>query len=174
MAGYKTITGTSSKDKVNFGHILIPLRNVGFLRYWTLSNMPLFFLAAPMLLIMAYSSIWGWTVLMQPAQSSIDRKTGVASKDEILRVKMHNVLQILCVIQMMLAVLSLSSYHVQIITRLSSGYPVWYWWLSSAIINNGQVERPRARWSNPILVVRWMVMYTLIQGGLFSGFLPPA
>ncbi len=69
--------------------------------------------------------------------------------------------------QVMLALLAITSYHVQIITRLSSAYPVWYWWLARSLIAN-----PKSRQGSAILV--FMVMYASIQGALFSSFLPPA
>lgn len=67
--------------------------------------------------------------------------------------------------QLVLAVLALTSYHVQIITRISSGYPLWYIWLAFKL-----QDRPR----RASLVIRWMVIYALIQAGLYACFLPPA
>lgn len=67
--------------------------------------------------------------------------------------------------QLVLAILALSSYHVQIITRISSGYPLWYIWLAAKVMD----EPKRVS-----MVVRWMVMYALIQAGLYASFLPPA
>lgn len=67
--------------------------------------------------------------------------------------------------QLALAVLGLTSYHVQIITRLSSGYPLWYIWLAVKI-----QEEPR----HISVIVRWMGIYALIQAGLYASFLPPA
>jgi GPI mannosyltransferase 2 len=64
--------------------------------------------------------------------------------------------------QLILAVLALTTYHVQIITRIASGYPWWYIWLAA--------ERPRS----VKIAVRWMALYALIQGGLYASFLPPA
>jgi phosphatidylinositol glycan class V len=68
--------------------------------------------------------------------------------------------------QLLLAVMAIIGYHVQIITRLSSGCVVWYWWAATKIAE----EAPgKSEW-----IVRWMVMYALIQGVLFTAFLPPA
>jgi GPI mannosyltransferase 2 len=47
----------------------------------------------------------------------------------------------LAVPQLLLAVAAFTSFHVQIITRLSSGYPLWYLHIAQAIL--GFVERLR-------------------------------
>lgn len=70
--------------------------------------------------------------------------------------------------QLILAVLALTSYHVQIITRISSGYPYWLLWLSSSI----HASQFSARQTKTI--VTWTVLYAIIQGGLYACFLPPA
>lgn len=84
--------------------------------------------------------------------------------------------------QLALVVLALTTIHVQIITRLSSGYPVWYFVLARDIMEGPTTTRSsgeRKWWhmSSYALAswtVRWMVMYALIQGVLFASFLPPA
>jgi len=79
--------------------------------------------------------------------------------------RLANLVRSAAAAQIALAVLALTTYHVQIITRISSGYPVWYWWLG------GKLVRGEA-WGNRIVV--FMVMYASIQGALFASFLPPA
>ncbi|KAL8796240.1 MAG: hypothetical protein Q9195_001355 [Heterodermia aff. obscurata] len=70
--------------------------------------------------------------------------------------------------------LAFNEYCLKIITRLSSGYPVWYWWLASLILEDGEVRVLGKYWSPPKMMVQWMIVYALIQGGLFASFLPPA
>ena len=67
--------------------------------------------------------------------------------------------------QLVLAILALTSYHVQIITRISSGYPLWYIWLAAKA-----TDEPK----RVAIVIRWMVIYALVQAGLYASFLPPA
>lgn len=67
--------------------------------------------------------------------------------------------------QFLLAILALLSYHVQIITRLASGYPVWYIWLAYQTVEGG---------TRTSTMIRWMVIYGLVQAGLYASFLPPA
>lgn len=69
--------------------------------------------------------------------------------------------------QVLLAFLALTSYHVQIITRLSSGYPLWYLWLARRLFDPETSAGGRG-------IVKFMVMYAAIQGVLFASFLPPA
>jgi phosphatidylinositol glycan class V len=72
----------------------------------------------------------------------------------------------LAVSQLVLALLTLTTAHVQIITRMSSAYPVWLWYLAA-----------RSRGGSRAFFqcfVRFMVVYAMVQGGLFASFLPPA
>jgi phosphatidylinositol glycan class V len=69
--------------------------------------------------------------------------------------------------QVMLAILAITSYHVQIITRIASGYPIWYWWLARRFFS------PKFSTSGNQVVI-FMVMYASIQAVLFASFLPPA
>ncbi|MCJ1391525.1 ER membrane glycoprotein subunit of the GPI transamidase complex-like protein [Xylographa bjoerkii] len=154
--------------------------NVGFLRYWTPSNIPLFLLAAPMLLCLTQSSLWAWndvSVSLNNSNKAIYSKSSLPKEetgvDNIGR-SHRRLMQLISVPQLALALLALTSYHVQIITRLSSGYPLWYWWLARMILSEKRGTLPLAWVRKPYIVLRWMVIYAIIQGGLFASFLPPA
>lgn len=73
----------------------------------------------------------------------------------------------MAVAQVLLTVLAFTSYHVQIITRISSGYPVWYWWLAANLMDRKSKDPGNG-------IVMFMVMYASVQGALFASFLPPA
>ena len=73
----------------------------------------------------------------------------------------------LAVPELLLPLLALTTYHVQIITRISSGYPLWYVGLALTMVGN---EQPT--WSKTLM--RFMVLYAAIQAALYSAFLPPA
>jgi phosphatidylinositol glycan class V len=74
--------------------------------------------------------------------------------------------------QALIALLCFTSYHVQIITRLASGYPLWYWWLARQLPGS---QKPGAKGRFPTSgFVMFMVMYGSIQAVLFASFLPPA
>lgn len=141
-------------------------RNVGFLRYWTLSNLPLFALAAPLLVLMFVSAIWAVRAsTSQPSETEPREQAASASKSVIIRT--------LALPQLVLVILALTNFHVQIITRISSAYPVLYIWLASHL---GQRQPTLPHWMpvEPQFIVYWMVVYALVQGSLFAGFLPPA
>lgn len=110
------------------------------MKYWTLSNLPLFLLAAPMLYLLIRSCLFH-----------------VASSTEAQRL-------LIAMPQLVLALLAITNYHVQVITRLASGYPLLYIWLAEQISKSA-----RPNWT-----VRYFIIYGLIQAGLFASFLPPA
>jgi GPI mannosyltransferase 2 len=152
-------------------------RNVGFLRYWTLSNIPLFVLAFPMLTIMVISSLWAMEMRdgSNMASGLLKPTTGPLESIE------QRLLKSLAAPQLLLAILALTSYHVQIITRISSGYCIWYFCLAhSLMVSTEESPKPKAdktnswRLSRSSEMVRYIVVYAAVQAGLFSSFLPPA
>lgn len=127
------------------------------MRYWTMDQLPLFILASPMLYILIKS---GLLAIQQPEALLIGPPEKAQSRNAML-------IRTLGSIQTLLAVLSITNYHVQIITRISSAYPVWYWWVAGQLI--GKNTRTLAQ-----QIIVFMVLYASIQGGLFASFLPPA
>ncbi|KAK2762075.1 ER membrane glycoprotein subunit of the GPI transamidase complex-like protein [Arachnomyces sp. PD_36] len=145
--------------------------NVGFLRYWTISNLPLFCLAIPILTLLIRSSIWA----LSGEASSDQLQYGKAEDKELGRYsQLQDCLTRLALPQGLLAIMALLVYHVQIITRISSGYPLWYWYLASRIFRRSATNEHPAKGVEAKLIVQVMVLYGLIQGGLFASFLPPA
>ncbi|KAF2724816.1 glycosyltransferase family 76 protein [Polychaeton citri CBS 116435] len=135
--------------------------DVGFLRYWTLNNLPLFFLALPMLMLLSLS----------------DREANAA-----IRV-FRTTLTRFAVPQLMLAVMALTSFHVQIINRISSGYPLWYLLVAVTVhAASGPTTRHGSGWSvlgkfgrtQAEWLARGIIVYALVQAGLYANFLPPA
>ncbi|RBR03601.1 hypothetical protein FVER53590_03854 [Fusarium verticillioides] len=131
--------------------------NVGFLRYWTPNQIPLFLLAAPMLTILIKS---GTEVMREPSRGL---RAMISGTDEQCRLLVRT----LAAVQTLLAILAITNYHVQIISRISSAYPMWYWWVASCLMD-------RQRQSLGYGIVVFISMYAMIQGGLFASFLPPA
>ncbi|RBR17191.1 uncharacterized protein FIESC28_06693 [Fusarium coffeatum] len=131
--------------------------DVGFLKYWTPNQIPLFLLAAPMLTILIKS---GTELMREPSRGL---RTMTVGTDEQCRLLVRT----LAALQTLLAVLAITNYHVQIISRLSSGYPVWYWWVASCLM-----DKQRQNLGYGVIV--FITMYATIQGGLFASFLPPA
>lgn len=151
--------------------LLIYGRNVGFLKYWTVSNLPLFLLAAPILFILCRSSLWAVSLSLG---ESHHRFSKVASQGMTSNPAGSLLIQ-LAIPQGLLAVMAFTSYHVQIINRISSGYPVWYWYLASQILDPYAKSKSSRRNSRMVpIVVQSMVVYGLVQAVLFGSFLPPA
>ncbi|KAH0012936.1 DUF409 domain protein, partial [Aureobasidium melanogenum] len=157
--------------------------NVGFLRYWTLSNIPLFLLALPMLCVLISTGFVAPTLNLEPPGRP---------KPENSR---HKSVYIACLTlpQILVAFLALTTFHVQIINRIATGYPIWYIVLAAAFVSPNMVGRvdktvrkdgqssivatlkhQLSKQSTQQLVVRGMLMYSMIQGGLYASFMPPA
>ncbi|TVY27600.1 GPI mannosyltransferase [Lachnellula hyalina] len=130
--------------------------NVGLFRYWTLSNLPLFMLAAPMLVMMTVSGVWGL---------SSNRQVQHATNKLPKRAEGFPILRNLATSQLLFTLITFTTAHVQIITRTSSAFPVWLWYSIMSSEKGNSLVRNMAK---------FMVMYVVIQGGLFASFLPPA
>lgn len=107
----------------------------------------------------------------------------------------HKSAYILCLAlpQILLALLALTTFHVQIVNRIATGYPIWYIVLAAAFVSPhllGKTEKTvhkdstsslvatlnhrLSKQSTQRLVIRGMLMYSIIQGGLYASFMPPA
>ncbi|KAI1944200.1 ER membrane glycoprotein subunit of the GPI transamidase complex-like protein [Ophidiomyces ophidiicola] len=142
--------------------------NVGFLGYWTIPNIPLFLMAAPMLTILFLSATWALTLNKRVTIPSDKNTEKMACESEFTSVCLVR----LALPQAVLALLALTSYHVQIITRLASGYPLWYWWLAICLFKEGKhgfkgIVQPKT-------ILHGIVLYGMVQAALFASFLPPA
>lgn len=132
-------------------------RNVGFLQYWVPGNIPLFLLAAPVLYLMVKSgtdTLQNCTWMANDSTASTDRQALWLARSMALT-------------QIFLAGLAITNFHIQIISRISSAYPLWYMWLASKL-SDAKTSQFGAK------VVMFMVLYATIQGALFASFMPPA
>lgn len=127
-----------------------------------MSNLPLFILAAPVLTAMLYSSFRALTGRLGPYH--IDH-VSVSQMNTSQTVALR-----LAIAQGILSVTTLTSLHIQIINRIASGYPVWYWYLAASAWG---ASKPFGS-LNFATAVQGMVMYALIQAVLYGSFLPPA
>ncbi|KAE8150721.1 GPI mannosyltransferase 2 [Aspergillus avenaceus] len=153
--------------------------NNGFLRYWTLSNVPLFALAAPMIAIMTCSALWTFSMKTSASNKTTDAAHATEASTTQMPLQTHltgRLLRSLAAPQITLAVLTFLNHHVQVITRMSSGYPMWYMWVAFLLVEgrvDQQVESPK-QYSYARMTVAYMVVYAIVQGVLFASFLPPA
>jgi phosphatidylinositol glycan class V len=140
--------------------MLILVRDVGLFRYWKISNLPLFLLAAPMYLVLTLSATWALNYRKKTVPESREKPTSMANPHTAA------LLQSLAVPQLLLIILNLTTAHVQIISRISSAYPVWLWY--------GASHFKQGNSKNADYLVRFAILYAVIQAGLFASFLPPA
>lgn len=128
-------------------------------------------MAAPMLWLLVSTSV---TILREvsysPAAKGPTRPSGVSNCGET-DARFCDFPQ-LVIPQLVLAVAATTNFHVQIINRISSGYPVWYLVVAKWLLDEREGTAKKTIYSK--WTVRGMVMYALIQGMLFAGFLPPA
>ncbi|CDK28082.1 unnamed protein product [Kuraishia capsulata CBS 1993] len=110
--------------------------NNGFLKYWTPNNIPNFLFALPTIYLFS-ASLWEF--------------------------RSEKRIQSTVIVSLLFLVLNVTSWNVQIITRISSFLPIGYWYLAQ---EHKQVSR--TRW------VTWSVIWIIVQTGLFGMFLPPA
>lgn len=103
-----------------------------------------------------------WNTAKDRPLTVIDRTMSPAATDSLL-IR-------LAVPQGLLAVMAFTSYHVQIINRISSGYPLWYWYLVCLIVGDSSAKSTRLF----TMALQAMVGYALIQAVLYGSFLPPA
>ncbi|RMZ84049.1 hypothetical protein DV737_g1357, partial [Chaetothyriales sp. CBS 132003] len=106
--------------------------NVGLFNYWTAGNIPLFALAAPAITLLAYSSYSGLQQVLS-RRSNISRIALVCNDTSGIVT--------LALPQLVLAIAALFAFHVQIITRIASGYPWWYIWVAKWIVDDEEEKR---------------------------------
>jgi phosphatidylinositol glycan class V len=150
--------------------------NVGFLSYWTPGNIPLFLLAAPMLVVLSATALF---VMFEPDQMLASISGGAQQPIPAADAAFfkHVAIQ-LAIPQLILTILALTSFHVQIINRISSGCALWYIVLAIAANDRspGGFEYGWGvfRGGRTAVLVRLMAGYAIVQGGLYASFLPPA
>jgi len=155
--------------------------DTGLFRYWAFSNIPLFLLAIPMLTILLLT---GSSCLIGYPNPPIYQASDKSNSDELIGAHSHlsDCMRWFALPQIVLALLALTSFHVQIINRISTGYPVWYIMIAFAITST-KADGPLASGTSRGLLankglqkwlVRSMIIYAMVQGGLFASFLPPA
>jgi phosphatidylinositol glycan class V len=131
-------------------------------------------MAAPMLWILVQSSVTVlFPCLQQPVHGQrVSQESGTRGpKDEAL---VAYKIPELALPQLVLALTALTSFHVQIVNRIASGYPTWYVVLGTWIVDTKTTHSDDKVWRHNQWFVRGMMMYALIQGMLFANFLPPA
>ena len=119
--------------------------------------------------MMVVSGAWalGYKPPHAPQHAKSKNKSKIPTATQGIDARNVTILYNLGISQLLLTLLTFTTAHVQIITRISSACPVWVWFLAM----------PSGQGASPALAknaVTGMVLYAIIQGALFSSFLPPA
>ena len=138
--------------------------NVGFLRYWTLSQLPNILLAAPPLLsIFSYSTVHLRANLV-PALLALIPGSRTPPLDTTRTLTPFSITPH-AVHSLLLASVLLFAAHTQIALRFAASLPLTYWAAAWLVL-----EHPRGgRWW-----VSWSVVWGAISIVLWAVFLPPA
>ena len=131
--------------------------NVGFLKYWAVSNIPNFVFALPNLVTMGYAS---WYYYFNRF-NRLDRFTA----------------RPLAILTAVFLVVILMFAHVQIINRVSSFSPIHLWFVAERLsLQVGSNRRQSLTFGDKLAkcYVWWLVLWVPLQTVLFASFLPPA
>ena len=123
-----------------------------------------------MLCMLFYSGLCMYEFGRQRVNAEVDSQLGRVLLDNYAA----ECLRRLALPALVLVPLAFTSFHVQIITRIASGYVTHYLWLAAQIYDDSRSREQGKRTSTSQTVVRFMIMYAAIQGGMYSSFLPPA
>lgn len=117
-----------------------------------------------MFAILIASGRWALSYVPTVDYAQITKTDRVNESQPSIGMTNISVLRNMAIAQLLLVVMTLTTAHVQIITRISSAYPVWLWYLAG-LSKEGKFLG---------MFVEFMVLYSLIQAGLYASFLPPA
>lgn len=152
--------------------------DVGFLRYWTVAQIPNFLLAAPLLILLAYAStshiisdgriIFDAQVSVRQISSSSPKPITKASSNpppsnpsplrtlQTLPYALHT---------LALTLILLFASHTQIVLRLASSLPLTHWAVAELFVERPKVAR---------IWITWNVVWWGVSCVLWAVFLPPA
>jgi phosphatidylinositol glycan class V len=141
-----------------YTHVQSTYWNVGFLRYWTLSQLPNFLLAAPTLLvILAFS----FHHLKGTWHSSSNRK----DKSQLDCAFQNATIAPHAIHAIIFSLILIFASHTQIILRLASAMPLVYWAAAWLLYEHPALGR---------LWVTWSVLWGITSIICWATFLPPA
>ncbi|KAF9635536.1 GPI mannosyltransferase 2-like protein [Lasiodiplodia theobromae] len=128
-------------------------------------------IAAPTLWIMACSAL---RVIRRFSVRSGTAEL-LSTEQVSLRTETPHLLVAFGIPQLALAMLAATNFHVQIVNRISSGYPIWYLGIASGMdYVSDPLKIAFASKHTCKSIVRLMMIYAIVQGALFASFLPPA
>lgn len=148
-----------------------PIRNVGFLRYWTVSQLPNFALAMPILLASIYGAyrfcISHYRRMAAAAQATLPKPPRSLLVEKCNRAIWNNVNVIpYMLIHVTTTYLLIFASHTQIALRMAMTNPIVFWTVAGLMGGKHQIWI--GRW------VTWSLSWGAISLVLWASFLPPA
>lgn len=136
-----------------YGFLQTHYWNQGFLKYWTLNNIPNFLFALPNFIALIYSVIY------------------------FSRIYPYYNLRPLVWITASMIIIFLLFAHVQTVNRISSFIPLHLWYIADRLVKSSNSKNEmKFRGDDRIAhyYILWVVLWVPIQTVLFASFLPPA
>lgn len=127
-----------------------------------------------MIYVMLHTALLALAGRLRVRNGKYDSSSQVGEAESAVDTFVPQYLRRFAIPQAILAVLALMVFHVQVINRISSGYPLWYLAIAAMMVDGAPIHLAGNAYVTSETIVRCMVMYALIQGGLFASFLPPA
>lgn len=140
---------------------------MGFLHYWTPNNIPNFLFAFPTLAIMWKSGCYYSYYLPNYIKThTIVPEVGDYERRVLRKIEY---LSPYLVVQGIMFFSCLATWHVQIITRVGSCLPVLYWYTAEMLMSTQLTQVKTGK-----IILRYFMVWIVVQGIFFSAFLPPA
>lgn len=133
-------------------------RHVRLLGYWTISNVPLFIISAPVLAVSVYTIIQALRLRL-PLQARTQTFIDVLSSDMLPHLLLHTLMTYIFIFQA----------NVQIALRQCLYNPVVYWGIAGLLNSDSAKERS---WGHRYRL--WCIIWGVISIFLWVMFLPPA
>lgn len=151
-----------------YGYVQAKYWNVGFLRYWTLQQLPNFIIAMPPLtLLLTYSTYYLRRAFLLRIRTSLSPTSKDARIAESLQSSpfLSPTIAPHAIHALAITLMLLFSAHTQIVLRLAASMPFTYWAAAWLLVDY-------RRWGN--YWVSWSVLWGAMSIVLWTAFLPPA
>ena len=148
-----------------YAHVQSHYWNVGFLRYWTLQQLPNFIISLPPLVMLFSFSTFH--LRLTYAQTKLNQSEAQPKHRDFHTTFLFPSITPHAIHAFILSSTVLFASHTQIILRLAPSMPILYWGVAWLLVNRGTENWGRV-W------VGWSVIWGAISLVLWTTFLPPA
>ncbi|KAG5646289.1 hypothetical protein DXG03_003886 [Asterophora parasitica] len=159
-----------------YTHVQSTYWNVGFLRYWSPSQIPNFILGAPPLALLIAFSVSRLVIIAPGVLASLRGSPQASVVPDAHALAPTSILpHILHTLFMCTTLLFFS--HTQIVLRLAAALPTLYWgaaWLLVRDLDAGNHRKTSHGWPWGKIWVWWSALWGTASLALWAAFLPPA